>query len=155
MPLKQRIRPRIGDVIEIPTPRGLAYANFTHKHEKYGALIRVLPGLHETRPSDFAALVAQLPQFMAFFPTGSACSRCVVQVVAHEDIPQHSRNFPTFRSSIRTSMRRGPWWLWDGSSEWQVGHLEPGMEQWPIQGVWNDTLLVERIVSGWRHELDT
>jgi hypothetical protein len=42
-----RKRPRIGDVVEISTPRGLAYAQFTHKHvtpPKFGALIRVAPG---------------------------------------------------------------------------------------------------------------
>ena len=45
-----RKRPRIGDVVEISTPRGLAYAQFTHKHDappKFGALIRVAPGYYD------------------------------------------------------------------------------------------------------------
>jgi len=154
----QRRKPKIGDVIEIPTPKGLAYAHFTHKHDappKYGALLRVLPGLHVTRPSNFAALVTQPPQFTTFFPLGAACNQGTVSVVAHEPIPPHTSEFPIFRSCIRTREGRGPWWLWDGNKEWKVGELEPGMEQLPLRGVWNDTLLVERIIAGWRHEFDT
>jgi hypothetical protein len=37
---------RIGDVVEIPTARGLAYAHLTHKAPIYGHLIRVVEGFH-------------------------------------------------------------------------------------------------------------
>ena len=53
MPLVNRKRPRIGDVFEIETPKGLAYAQFTYNYKEppvYGVLIRVLPGLYESRP---------------------------------------------------------------------------------------------------------
>ena len=155
MPSAPTRRPRIGDVIEIPTPNGLAYAHFTHKHPKYGALLRVLPSVHGARPSCFSALVAQHPQFTAFFALGAACSRGIVCVVGHEPLPSHTREFPIFRSCVRTPSGSGPWWLWDGNEEWKVGELAPGMEQLPIRGIWNDTLLIERIVAGWRHEHDT
>ncbi len=35
MPAVNRVRPRLGDIIEVPTPSGFAYAHFTHKHEQY------------------------------------------------------------------------------------------------------------------------
>lgn len=159
MPLVNRLRPMIGDVIEIPTPNGLAYAHFTHKHDvppKWGALLRVLPGLFSERPSDFAELVERPPAFVTFFPLGAACNRRIVQVVANEPVPA-SQGFPTFRNSHRdrSGKRTGPWFLWDGSREWRVEHLsEQELRAYPPLGVWNDTLLVERIVAGWSHEQD-
>ena len=67
----KRKRPQLGDVIEIKIPKGFAYAQYTHKHEKpprYGALIRVLPGLFQSRPSEFTSLVRQPERFFVFFP---------------------------------------------------------------------------------------
>jgi|APEBP8051072266_1049373.scaffolds.fasta_scaffold04523_5 hypothetical protein len=158
MPLVRRKRPQIGDIIEIPTPVGFAYAQYTHKHDappKYGALLHVLPGFHELQLSEFSSLAAQRAQFITFFPLGAACNREIVRVVANEVIPSHARDFPTFRASVKTPNGRGPWWLWDGTKEWRVGKLEAGMELLPIREVVNDALLIERIVQGWRHEFDT
>ncbi len=160
MPLLNRLRPRIGDVIEIPTPRGLAYAHYTHKHDappSYGALIRVLPGIFAERPADFAALVQQPPAFMTFFPLGAACNRRLVRVVAHEPLPAAAQRFPVFRDSHRdrAGRRQPPWFLWDGCREWRVERLSPEeLRAYPPLGVWNDTLLIERIVAGWTHEQD-
>ena len=160
MPLTSRVRPRIGDIIEIPTPKGLAYAQFTHKHDTpphYGALLRVLPGLFPQRPSDFADLVCQRPQFSTFFPLGAACNRGIVRVVASEAIPPHSASFPIFRGSHRdkTGKRAGPWFLWDGQHEWRVQSLsDEQLRDYPPRGIRNDTLLIERILAGWRHEED-
>ena len=151
-----RTRPKIGDVIEIQTPKGFAYAQYTYKHDappKYGALIRVLPGLYQERPDDFKKIVELESQFITFFPLGSACNRGIVQIVGNEDIPDSEKLFPTFRSG--TPNREGKvetWWLWDGEKEWKVGKLAPGMEKYPIRGVWNDALLIQRIVEGWSHE---
>ena len=157
MPSVNRIRPKIGDVIEIPTVSGLAYAHYTHKHThppKYGALLNILPGIHKSRPNDFSKVVLQKPQFITFFPLNAACNRGIVNIVASEEIPEHAQAFPTFRSCIKSTNGNGPWWLWDGKTEWQVGKLERGMESLPLRGILNDKLLVERIISGWHHELD-
>ena len=159
-PLVSRVRPRIGDVIEIPTPRGLAYAHYTHKHDvppRMGSLIRVLPGLFPERPPDFAGLVQEAPAFITFIPLGAFCQRGIVRVVANEALPESSRSWPTFRNSHRdrTGRRTGPWFLWDGTREWRVERLTAEeLRAYPPLGVWNDTLLVERIVSGWSHERD-
>jgi hypothetical protein len=160
MPLVDRKRPRIGDVIEIPTPSGLAYAHFTHRHDvppRYGAMIRVLPGLAPERPSDFAELVTRPLAFITFYPVGAACLQGLVRVVAHEPLPPSSQGFPTFRVAHRdlTGKNVGPWFLWDGSREWKVGELSADeLRSYPPRGVWNHTLLVERILAGWTHEQD-
>jgi hypothetical protein len=44
---------RFGDIAEIKTSIGLAYAIYTHRHTqppKYGALIRVFDQLYQSRP---------------------------------------------------------------------------------------------------------
>lgn len=37
----------IGDIVEIRTLRGFAYAQYTHEPAEFGSLIRVLPGLQQ------------------------------------------------------------------------------------------------------------
>lgn len=154
--MANRKRPKIGDVIEIRTPKGLAYAQFTHKHDappKYGALIRVFSKLHKKRPSDFSDIIESEPQFLTFFPLGSACNNGIVEIVSNQEIPPKAKIFPTFRAgAVNQQGHIETWWLWDGDKEWKVGKLKPGMEKYPIRGVWNDTLLIQRIVEGWSHE---
>lgn len=159
MPLTNRVRPRIGDVIEISTPRGFAYAHFTHnlvEPPHWGALIRVLPGLFATRPADFSDLVLQRPVFSTFFPLGAACNRRIVCIVANELIAAHSQAFPIFKS--RNHGRNGsvgPWWLWDGEKTWRPETLSTAqLRDYPLKEIVNDTMLVSRIVSGWRHDTD-
>src|SRR5882724_12682696 len=97
----ERVRPQLGDVIEIETPKGLAYAQYTHEHRqppRYGSLLRVLPGTYAERPPDFADLVAQEERFSVFFPLGSALTRRIVRIVANEDIPETKKPFPIFRA---------------------------------------------------------
>ena len=145
------MRPQIGDVIEIETPQGLAYAQYTHEHReppRYGSLLRVLPGLHSETPSEFAHLVTQHERFSVFFPLGAALQRQLVRIVAREEIPRGNRAFPIFRS------RQGQVvWLWDGKKEWRARRRDRWTPR-AIAEVWNDTLLIERIASGWRPDDD-
>lgn len=119
MSLVDRKRPRIGDVIEIETPGGLAYVQYTYNDKEppvWGALIRILPGLYPSRPEGFSDLVQGGERFFVFFPLGAACYRGLVKVVAHEEIPEHAH----------------------------------GLHPKRLNEIWNDTLLAERIASGWR-----
>jgi hypothetical protein len=158
MPLVNRKRPRIGDVVEIETPKGFAYAQYTYNYKEppvYGALIRVLPGLYVSRPSDFSGLVREKERFFVFFPLGAACNRGIVMIVAHEEIPEGSRGLPLLRLSSRYRDKSGrmieaDWWLWDGKEERRIGKLPKKYRDLSLLQVWNDTLLIERVGSGWR-----
>ena len=86
----------------------------------------------------------------------SNAHRGIVRVAGHEPMPSDAQPFATFRASIQgPGGTRGPWWLWDGSTEWRVDTLSQELTRWPLREIWNDTLLVERLLSGWRHEHDT
>ena len=148
------MRLKTGDVIEIAIDDRYAYAHLSHMHGSYGALLRVMPSTYAARPKDFAWVSATEPQFLCFFPLGAAIKRGLVALAGHVALAKAAQAFPVFRAAVRTPNGWGPWWLWDGEKEWLVGALQPGMERLPIRGVVNDTLLVERIRSGWRSDSD-
>lgn len=149
-------RLKIGDVIEIKTKIGLSYAQYAHKHKQYGALLRVFSDSYGSRPEGFAELVKSSPAFVCFFPLNAAVDQGIVSVVGNIDLPVEARAFPTFRAGVVDPATRkvSVWWLWDGEKEWRVGELTAEQRRLPIRGVWNDTLLVERLESGWTPETD-
>lgn len=153
-PATQRVR--LGDVVEIATPKGLAYAWYVNKHEKYGALLRVQAALHTRRPEDLGAGTTGEVAFLCFFPLQAAVSAAIVTVVGNQAVPAEASSFPVFRAGV-VNPKTGKvdtWWFWDGEHEWRVGALTEEQRSMPIRGVWNDTLLIERIISGWRPEND-
>ncbi len=120
-------RTRVGDVIEIPTPSGLAYAQVTHKHDQFGHLIRVLPGLHAQRPTALALIVRGPSAFVILFLLTSELRRKSVAIVENLPVPDHSKAFPLFRCGTPdlTTKRVKTWWFWDGNESWPVGTLTP------------------------------
>lgn len=147
---------KIGDVLEIATPKGFAYAQYTHKHQLMGDLIRVLPGIFHDRPDDIDALLEEEPQFVTFVPLASFMKRKTCSTVANRPIPASQQEFPLFRNGLPnpSTQKVENWWLWDGVQEWKVGQLSKEQRKLPIMEVWNDTLLIERIVAKWRPEND-
>ena len=150
-------RATIGDVIEIPTPKGLAYAQFTHNDPQWGQLLRVLPGFFEKRPSDLSELVKKDEVFVSFFPLQAALRKKIFGVVENHPVPEDAEDFPLFRATgwRDKSGKVLDWWLWNGKRSWQIeGQLTPEQKKLPIQEVINDTLLIERIEQGWTPETD-
>lgn len=145
-------RIRIGDLIEIPTNRGFAYGQYTHHTEKYGPLLRVFPGFHASPPQDYCKIATQTEIFVLFFPLQAAVNRNIVRVIGNCEVSTPSKEFPTFRSGLY-DMKTGKvqnWWLWDGTRSWRVSELTSEQYKFPVEGIWNDTILIERLESGWR-----
>jgi hypothetical protein len=145
-------KPRIGDVVEIQTGKGLAYALYTHEHREYGSLLRVFGRTFSERPDILSSLVVEGPQFETFFPLIAAQRRKIVAIAGTVDVPARLRKFPTFRApgGISRDGRVLNWWLWDGEKEWRIDALNEEQKQLPICEIVNDTLLIERIESGWQ-----
>lgn len=145
-------RPLIGDIVEIPTSKGLAYALYSHEHTKsprMGSLLRILPGLYPARPLNFSEIVKEKEQFCIFFPLMAALKRKIVQIVGHEDVPDWAIAFPVFRNGLPDkSGKIHDWWLWDGEKEWRVGTLSAETCSFPELGIVNDTYLIEMIEAG-------
>lgn len=149
-------RVKIGDVVEIRTSKGLAYALYTHKHKMYGALLRVFGRIYEVAPNDVTATIEGAPSFSTFFPLGAAVNRNIVSISGNVAVPSKLQPFPLFRNGVVDPItgKVGTWWLWDGEKEWRVGTLASEQRKLPILGVWNDTMLVKRIETGWTPETD-
>ncbi len=158
LPLAPRLNPLntlIGDMIEITTPQGFAYAQFTHDIPLHGQLLRILPGLYATRLTDLTALVQQRERYVTFFRLRPALykARAVVAIVGTCAIPARNRPVPLFRSPALEPREPGPppyWTLWDGQRRWRVDQLTA--EQWdlPVDGMPHTEVFLDQIVSGWQ-----
>ncbi len=149
--------PRIGDIIEIPTKRGLAYAHYKIQNKEFGALIHVLPRLFTERPADFATLTVEKSQFIAFFPLRAAVNRGIFKIVGNVPVSETDQKLPLFkaRGHIDRRGRVHDWWLWDGERTWRAGRqLRPKHRALPERTIINDTLLIERIEEGWTEEAE-
>ena len=150
---------RIGDLIEIKTGKGLVYALYTHRHDnppKYGAMLRIFNQVYPSRPTNFDATIKLAVRFSVFFPLQAAVNRGLVEVVATLQVPEELKQFPVFRSGMVNpeTKKVDAWWLWDGEKEWRIGRLTQEQRKLSIRGVWNDTILIQRIEEDWRPESD-
>ena len=148
--------PRVGDLIEIPTAKGLAYAQFTHKVPSYGHLIRVVEGIWRARPDPLDGVVNSATRFFTFFPVTAALNQHIVAHAGNLPVPPQFTDFPLMRKSGLQPPGGGKvdWWLWDGKDEWRIGPLTPEQRKLSIAQVMNDTMLITRIESDWRPETD-
>jgi hypothetical protein len=146
--------PKPGDLIEMRTALGLAYAQVTHKVPLFGTLIRVLEPIVPERPSDLDAIATSRERFVTFFPVAAALNRGMVRFAGSASIPPHAQKFPLLRQrgKVLASGVVADWWLYDGSRQWRIGRLAPDQARLSIAEVVNDTLLRERIDSDWRPE---
>lgn len=147
-------RIQVGDVLEIPTRQGLAYAQVTHVRKPDGPLIAVLPGFFSARPKDWTWVAAAAPRFRVFFPAAHAVSRKIISRVANCPMSPEVAKFPVLRCAgfVDRSGVEHDWWLWDGEREWRVTTLSPEQRRLSPREVWNDSLLIERIENGWSPE---
>ena len=148
---------RIGDIVEIETPVGLAYALYTHHDVEFGAMLRVFDELHAKRPRVPEEVLMHEVRFSTFYPLRAALREGLVRIAGNAPVPDCLRTFPLFRAAglvDPTRRRVQDWWLWDGQKEWRVGRLTPEQRKLPIRAVWNHTYLFDRIVDGWRPDTD-
>lgn len=148
-------RVKLGDVLQVLTREGVAYAQVTHKHREFGFLIRVFPGFHAQVPRDFAEVVAVEPQFSTFFPVQTAVNQGLIAVVGNVPIAPALEAFPMFR--MCAGGPGGSLWLWDGETEVQLRRAFTAEElHYPDRCIISAPMLVERIEQGYRadtHEI--
>jgi hypothetical protein len=137
---------QLGDIFEIETSKGKAYLHYIYKDSTIGALIRVLPGLYAFPPDNLDILANSKELYMIFFPLSAANNRKIVKLVGH--YPEN--NFPKPRFMRIEHDSDG----WDivNTDTWQrelVRNLSSEQKELSPWGVWNDTLLVERLVGNW------
>lgn len=137
-----------GDIVEIETPGGLAYAQVTHNHASYPEVVRVLSGLHDSRPSDLETLARSMSHFTAMLPLGAAIERKRVSGtrIGAAAIPEEHEAFPIFRMPIHDKQGRvAYWWLWDGEGLRYETELDADTTDLPIREVMPVDAFMQRL----------
>jgi len=143
-------RAKFGDVLEIPTKKGLAYALYTHRHidpPKFGALLRIFKGFYSARPTDFTKVLNENVRFTTFFPLQAAMNKGIFEIVANVSIPVSLQNFPIFKcnNKINAELYDDGWWIWDGLREKKIGRLNEDQKIYPYRSIVNDVTLIGMI----------
>lgn len=71
-----------------------------------------------------------------------------MRIVDRVPISASLSEFPLFRVRGFGSM----WWVWNGVDEYKIGALTTEARKLPVRGIWNDTILKERIRAGYAPE---
>jgi len=144
---------KIGDVFAMETANGMAYLHYVLDGKTDGDLIRVLPGLYKEEPADISTAVKQPELFLLFFPLKSAFNRNLVSQVFY--FPVQNFEKPKF---MRTKHIIGQSFLgWhivntDTNHRQLVTELSEQQKKLSPWGIWNDTLLKERLENNWTLE---
>jgi len=161
MPLQ---KPRIGDVVEIRTPAGLRYVQYTHDGGTSGQLVRVLPGLFANRPEAFSDLAQQREQYFVFYTLDYALrADDGAEVVSNQPIPDWARPYPMMRHSAATDEtgRTIRWRIISAASRLTPEELQRApiltdltteQEGMSIRETWPHRVLARELARGWTPE---
>ena len=145
-------RPKIGDIVEVPTSGGLGYVQFTFRDPQMGALVRVLPGLFAERPNELQALAEKRETYFVYIPLGPAVARGLMRIVEHGRVPPGADRPRRMKSKRQLAPGVVSWLILEEGGERSTRELAPDERGLSPYAIWNDTLLAERMVSGWLPE---
>ncbi|MCA9039234.1 MAG: hypothetical protein KDA65_02690 [Planctomycetaceae bacterium] len=147
----ERKRPQIGDVIEIPTPEGIAYAWYTHKNEKWGEFIQIFKGLYPEPQSDLSNVLCQPLPYGTFYDLTWSIKQTEVRIVENVPLTEEQVKLPLFKKAnceLR-SWKALSWSLWDGKDYQNLDYLAPEYYDLPCLEIPSYLAIVEHIVQGW------
>ena len=158
-----RTKAEIGDISEIKTPRGLAYVQYTHDSKDMGQLVRVLPGLFNTRPTDFAELAKQNELYFVFYTLNYALLDQQAEVVSHQPLPEWAQSYPLMRwcGARDLSGKAISWKIFSASSSLTVDehqrtpiirNLTPEQQKLSIRELWPHPVMVKKLTRSWTPE---
>ncbi len=143
------LRIKVGDVFEFKTNKGFVYLHYLLKDKEIGDLIGIIEGYFDKTPKKFTEIVGN-KSFYVFFPLSFANNKNIVTKVGH--IPDSNFIKPEF---MRTEQNEGDKLIgWDivNTNTWtrefraKLNSWEKELSPW---GIWNDTLLRERLEDNW------
>ncbi len=144
---------KIGTILEIATPKGFAYAQYTHKHKEYGNLIRLMQGLYEKSQAeaDLDILVRINTLFSIFIPLGTALRYKDVKKIGWKQVPSFAEKFPVFKQGFADPKtgKIDSWTLWDGEKTWQTKKLSEEEKNYPLLRIASLDTLKSRIEEQW------
>lgn len=156
----RRIKKKVGDVIEIPTKKGLVYVQFTYHWAhppRMGSFIRGLEGFYKKRltEDELCEIVKKPHWFQTFCPVHATVNIGDWERVGNFPVPEFAQKLPIFKSSMSLFNRESPderkWSLYDEETGECLGIRKLSKEErqkYPSMGGYNDTGLVIAIENG-------
>ena len=145
------VKIKIGDTFEINTHKGKGYFQYVHSHRTIGELIRVLQGLHPER-TDIDNIVRQKERYLIHFPAQTALNRKIIRLIGNYPLPDEFEIPKSFRDdSVDNNGKRLFWYIIDYET-WKrqrVNRLTEEQKKLSEWGIWNDTLLIQRLEEDW------
>lgn len=147
--------PRIkyGDVFEIVTTKGVGYFQCVEEAPATECeTIRILPGTYkDMEEANLENLVDEKELYFVQFTLKYAVKKKCIKLIGNFKVPEHVVVPRYYRA---THIIRGEFLCWhivdretlQRRSVEELSDDEKKLSQW---GVWNDTLLAERIAEGW------
>lgn len=154
---------KIGDVVEIKTPAGLGYVQYTHEGGTNGELVRVLPGLYSTRPSNLAELAGKKELYFVFYIMNYALRTNQAEVMFNQPIPEWAKAYPLMRHAAAFDDFFKPirWRIISAASQLTLNELSrtplltqltPEQEKLSIHEIWPHAVIVKKLARGWTPE---
>ena len=161
-PSKRR-KATIGDIVEISTPAGLSYVQYTHDAGTNGELVRVLPGLYENRPSEFVTLACQKELYFVFYIMNYALRAGLAEVVSNQPVPQWAKAPPMMRhpAAFDDFGRVTRWRIISAASQLTpkelirtplLAELTPEQKKLSVREIWPHAAIVRELARGWTPE---
>lgn len=138
-----------GDLFEIKTSKGLSYIHYIYYDNELGELIRVLPGKYSVRPDNMKELVQRNELYVVFFSVSIAFKKGLIELVYNQNILNEKPKFMRTPHIIRNEFLG---WHIINTDTWErklVDELSPFQKKLSPWGIWNYTLLKERIEENW------
>jgi hypothetical protein len=156
-------KPRIGDIYELKTHSGLAYVQYTHEAEDGTQLIRVLPGVHSSRPCDMAMLSKQKELYFTFSILIHALRKKELSLVSNQPVPEWAKPFPIMRkvAGRASGGKILGWHIGHGLRLYTVQEMQQALhvreltseqKQLSIAAIWPVSTLAIEIEQGWTPE---
>ncbi|MFJ5770116.1 hypothetical protein [Psychrobacillus sp. NPDC093180] len=145
------VRLNIGEVFEVVTLNGIGLFQYVHKDETIGELIRILPCLLEEGYVIKDELVKKKELYLIHFPLGAALNQKLVTQKGSYPIPQNFIFPKKFRSEYFVNGELICWHIidYDTWKREEVDRISDEQKQLSPWGIWNDTLLKQRLAEGW------
>lgn len=161
----ERKKPKIGDIYELKVQRGLAYVQYTHDGKDNGQLVRVLPEIFSSRPSDYPALSKQKELYFIFCFLERGLRAREIELVSNQAVPEWARPFPVMRKAGGRSRdgRVLKWYIGDGRRLYTVEEMQralnvreltPEQRRLSVAQIWPISTLAREIERGWTPESD-
>jgi len=144
-------RLRLGDVFKLATKKGDAYLQCVASHKTEGETIKVFYRLWSNPAEDVSSIVSG-EYFLVDFPLRYAIPKGIVEYVGHSDLGGFE--MPELRRTQNYFGTDSGWYVINTRTMKREFFDELNENQLKLSpyGIWNDTLIIEKLEEGWRLE---